>query len=92
MGDLNFDLYRSIKVKSDGVIGLPIYDFLLKVYSNIGPNLAPLRDISLSNLSDLDLTFQGHLRSIVMISLDSPHGFLLMVNTGSNIGPNLAPL
>ncbi len=30
---LNFDLSRSLKVKCDGGIGLPIYDFLL-VFNN----------------------------------------------------------
>ncbi len=39
--DLDFDLSRSLKVKSDGVIRLAIYGFLLMVNSNIGPNLAP---------------------------------------------------
>ncbi len=29
MGDLEFDLSRSLKVKSNGSVGLPIYDFLL---------------------------------------------------------------
>ncbi len=47
LSDLDFDLSRSLKVKSDGVIGLPIYGFLLMVNSNIVPNLAPLRDMTL---------------------------------------------
>ncbi len=47
MGDLEFDLSRSLKVKSEGAIGLPICGFLLMVNSNIGPNLAPLRDMTL---------------------------------------------
>ncbi len=29
LSDLNFDLSRSLKVKCDGIIGLPIYSFLL---------------------------------------------------------------
>ena len=29
MSDLEFDLSRSLKVKFNGAIGLPIYDFLL---------------------------------------------------------------
>ena len=36
--DLDFDLSRSLKVKSDDVIGLTIYSFLLMVNSNIDPN------------------------------------------------------
>ena len=40
--DLDFDLSRSLKVKTDGVIGLAIYGFLLMVNSNMGPISAPL--------------------------------------------------
>ncbi len=36
----------SLKDKSDGVIGLAIYGFLLMVNSNIGPNVAPLGDMT----------------------------------------------
>ena len=41
--------------------------------SNVWPNSASLQDIRLQNLSDLDLTFQGHSKSNVMVSLDSPY-------------------
>ncbi len=34
--DLNFDLSRSLKVKRDNAIGLPIYGFLLVFNTNIG--------------------------------------------------------
>ncbi len=85
VSDLDFDR----KGKCDGVIGLPIYGFLLTFNSNIGPNFAPLRDIRLWNPSDLTLTFQGHSRSNVIVGLPI-HGFLLMVN--SNLGPNSSPL
>ena len=44
---LEFDLSRSLKVKSNGVIGLTIYGFLLMVNSNKGTNSAPLQDIRL---------------------------------------------
>ena len=44
---LDFDLSRSLKVKYEGAIGLPIYAFLLMFNSNIGPNHAPLRDTRL---------------------------------------------
>ena len=43
--DLDFDLSGSLQVKSDDVIGLAIYDFLLMINSNIGHISAPLRDI-----------------------------------------------
>ena len=61
LSDLDFDLSRSFKC--DGVIGLPIYDFLLMFNSNIGPNMAPLQDISLQTMSDLDFDFSIHSRS-----------------------------
>ncbi len=39
MSDLEFDLSRSLKVKSNGAGGLPVYDFLLAPNSNYGSNL-----------------------------------------------------
>ncbi len=42
MGDLDFDLSGSFKVKCHGVIGLVIYGFLLMRNSNLWPNFAPL--------------------------------------------------
>ncbi len=59
---LDFDLSRSLKVKCDGVIGLPIYGFLLMVNSNIWPNTAFLRDISLQNMSDLEFDLSKSLK------------------------------
>ncbi len=52
VGDLEFGLSRSLKVKCDGAIELLIYGFLLMFNSSIGPNSAPLQDIRLQNLSD----------------------------------------
>ncbi len=46
LGDHNYDLSNSLKVKCHGVIGLAIYGFLLMV-NNIRPSLAPLGDIRL---------------------------------------------
>ncbi len=43
-------------MKSDDVIVLTIYGFPLMVNSNIRPNSAPLRDIKLRNLGDLEQT------------------------------------
>ncbi len=56
----DFDPSRSLKVKCDSVIGLPIYGFQVVSNSNIWPNSAPLRDISFQNMSDLDIDIQGH--------------------------------
>ncbi len=36
--DFDFDLSKSLKVKCDSAIGLPIYGFLLMFNNNIGPN------------------------------------------------------
>ncbi len=38
MSGLDFDLSRSLKVKSDDVIELGIYGFLLMFNTNVGPN------------------------------------------------------
>ena len=89
LGDLEVDLSRSFKVKCGGAIELPIYGFLLMFNSNIGPNLAPLPDIRLRNLSDLAIDFDL-LRSLKVkcegaIGLFI-YGFLSMFN--NNIGPN----
>ncbi len=61
------------------------------VDSNIGPNSAPLRDISYCNPSDLDFDLSGSLKgkSDDVIEL-ARYGFPLMIN--SKIGPNSAPL
>ena len=53
--------------------------------SNIGPNLALLRDISLQNLCDLDFELNSDGGSGLTI-----YGFLSMCN--SYIGPNVALL
>ncbi len=38
VSEIDFDLSRSLKVKCHGIIELAIYDFLLMINSNIGPN------------------------------------------------------
>ncbi len=70
--DLQFELSRPLKVICDDVIELPIYAFLLMFNSNLWPNSAPSQDIRLRNLT-LNLTFQGHSRSNVIVSFDSPY-------------------
>ncbi len=93
MSDLGFDLSRSLKVKCDSVIGLPIYGFLLMFNSNIWPSSAPLRDIRLQSLSDLDCELSRSLRvkcnSVIGLSIHV-YAFLLMFN--NNIWPSSAPL
>ena len=52
LGDVEFDLSGSLKVKSNSAVDLPIYGFLLMVNSNMGPNSAHLRDIRLQIFCD----------------------------------------
>ena len=47
LSDLDFNRPRPLKVKCDGIIRLPIYEFLLLVNNNTGSNLVPLRAIRL---------------------------------------------
>ncbi len=54
LSDPDFGLSRSLKVLCDDVIGLSLYDFLLTFNSNLWPNSAPLQDIRLRNVSDLE--------------------------------------
>ena len=54
----------------------PIYGFLLQFNSNIWPIFAPLSDINLPNLSDLDIDLSIYLMSNVIILL----GTLYMVS------------
>ncbi len=56
MSDLDFDLSRSVNVKYNHTIGLPVYGFLLRFTDNILPTLTHLQYISLQNLSDFDLS------------------------------------
>ncbi len=85
--DLECDLSRSLKVKCDSVIGLPIDGFILMVTSNTAPKSALLRDRRLWNQSglDFDLSRSLKIKSNGVFGL-STYAFLLMVN--SNIGPN----
>ena len=54
------------------------------------PNPAPLHDIRLKNLSDLELTLQGYSTSNVMVLLDSPYAisyWCLIINTWHELAP-----
>ncbi len=59
---MSMTLTLTFKVKCEGAIGLPIYNFLFMVNSNIRHNSAPLRDITLLNLSDLDFNLSMSLK------------------------------
>ncbi len=96
LSDLDFDLLRSLKVKYDSVIRLPLYGFLLLFNNNIWPscNSAPLRDLSFQNLSDLNIELSKLLRSNVITSIYYAYAFLLRLKLmfNSNIWPNFALL
>ncbi len=47
MSDLDIDLSRSLQVKSNGSVGLPIYDFLLVSNSNYMPKSHRLEVIAI---------------------------------------------
>ena len=51
LSDLDIKLSRSLKIKCDDVIGIPIYCFLLIFNGSIWLNSHPLRNISLRNLT-----------------------------------------
>ncbi len=72
LSDLDIDLSRSLRVKFDGSIGLLIYGFLLMFNSSssIRPNLAPLWNGRLQNLSDFEFDLPKEDRlGVVYISL-----------------------
>ncbi len=79
LSDLEFDLSRSLKVKCDSVIGLPIYNFPLMSNSNIWPNSAPLRNVRLQSLSDLEFdrsrSLEVKCHDVIGLVI---HGFLLI--------------
>ena len=54
MQELEFDVSRSLKVKVDGAIGKPTYDFLLVNNSNYMPIISILRDITTQNMHDFE--------------------------------------
>ncbi len=82
-GDLDFDLSRSLKVKCDGAIGLPIYGFLSMFNSNIWPNMAPLRNyIRLQNLGDLEFDLSRSFKFKSNCAFGLPiYDFLLVSNS-----------
>ena len=76
---LEFDLSRSLKIKCDGVIRLPVYAFLSMINCSIRPNSVPLQDIRLQNLSVLEFDLSRSLKvkcdDIIGLVI---HGFLLI--------------
>ena len=84
VSNIYFDLSRSLNVKCDGIIKLPLYDFPLMINSYIGPNAVPLQDIRLEKLSDLDFDLSRSLTVKCDNAIRLPiYGFLLMVNSNT---------
>ncbi len=78
LSDLNFDLSSSLK--SQNMMSLDPYGFLLLINSDIWPNSAPLRDIRLRNLSDLDCDLSWSLKVKCDGAIRLPiYGFLIKV-------------
>ena len=79
--DLGIDVSRSLKVKCDSVIGLPIYVFI-EMFNNssIWPNSAPLQDIRLRNLEfDTSRSLKVKGDDVIGLAIHSfIHGFLLI--------------
>ena len=73
------------------LIWLITYHFLLVFSSYIKPNLAPLLYTSPQIWVNLDLSFQGHPRSKVMVLLDSQYAITYWC-FNSNTWSNSAPL
>ncbi len=72
----------SPKVKCDSGIQLPIYGFILTFNSNICFNSAPLRDIRVGNLSDVDFDLSRSLKIKYDGAIRLPiYEFLLMYNS-----------
>ncbi len=54
--DLDIDLSRTFKANYHGVVGFPIYDFLVVFNNNMWPNLTPFR-VELSHQNLISLNF-----------------------------------
>ncbi len=61
----------NVKVPLDSTYMAPLM-FNSNCMHDIWPNVSVLQVRSLQNLSDLELTFQGHSRSNLMVHFDSP--------------------
>ncbi len=89
-GDLEFDLLRLLKVKCEGVIGHHTYGYLLMFNSNIWPNMGPLQDKSLQNMSDLDFDRPSFLKVKSNGEVGLPiYDFLLVSNSNHMCISNL---
>ncbi len=60
-------------MKRERAIRLSIYGFLLMFNSNILPNKALLRDITVQNMSDLEFDLSKSFKVNLMVQLDSPY-------------------
>ncbi len=72
---------KPFMVKCDYGIGLPIYGFLFMFNNTIWPNSAPLPDLRLQTLSDLECDLLRSLNVKWYVTTGCPiYGFLLMFN------------
>ena len=62
MGDLDFDLSRSLQVKANSAIWKSIHDFLFNFNGNYGPICKRFQDTALRNMRDLDFDLSRSLQ------------------------------
>ena len=73
MHDLDFNLSRSLKVKVDGAIRKPTYDFLLVNDGEYMPICSILGDIATQNMHDLESVLSRSLKVEVNGALETQH-------------------
>ena len=80
MHNLWFDPSRSLKVKVEGAIRKPTYDFLLMNYSKYMPICSILPDIATQNMHDLEFDLSRSLKDEVNDAIRKPIYDFLLVN------------
>ncbi len=71
------------KLKFDGAVGFPIYDFLSVFNGSTWPNGTSLRDKRFQSLRGLEFGFRCHINDSLGLII---YKFLLLLN--SNVWPN----
>ena len=80
MHDVEFDISRSLKVKEDGAIRKPTYDFLSVNNSKYVPICSILRDIATENRHELEFDLSKSLKVEVNVASTKPTYDVLLVN------------
>ena len=80
MQDLEFEIWRSLKVKVDGAVKKPTYDYLLENNSKYMPICSILRVIATQNMHDLEFDLSRSLKVKVNGAIKKPTYDFLLVN------------